>query len=73
MEIITAEMETLGAEMVDGKWNYNGEPVVLTALIRNEDERRDIGDYVSYLLEDIGFTIESDYRKGSRGSSLLPA
>ena len=49
VEIIGAEMEALGAEMVDDKWNYNGEPVVLTGLIRVEDERLDIGDYVSNL------------------------
>ncbi|MGC9356377.1 MAG: ABC transporter substrate-binding protein, partial [Anaerolineae bacterium] len=55
-EVITAEMENLGAEMVDGVWQYNGEPVELIGLIRNEDERLEIGDYVANILEDIGFT-----------------
>jgi peptide/nickel transport system substrate-binding protein len=58
VEIITAEMEAMGAEMVDGKWQYNGEPVVVVALIRVEDERLEIGHYVSNLLEDIGFTVD---------------
>jgi peptide/nickel transport system substrate-binding protein len=68
VEVIGAEMEALGAEMVDGKWNYNGEPVVLIGLIRVEDERLDIGDYVSNLLEDIGFTVERDYKTSAEAS-----
>ncbi len=68
VEVITAEMEALGAEMVDGKWNYNGAPVVLTALIRTEDERLEIGDYISNLLEDIGFTVQRDYRTSAEAS-----
>jgi peptide/nickel transport system substrate-binding protein len=61
VEVISAEMEALGATLVDGKWTYKDEPVVLTALIRVEDERREIGDYVSNLLEDIGFTVQREY------------
>ena len=68
VEVITAEMEALGAELVDGVWNYNGEPVVLTGLIRTEDERLEIGDYVSNLLEDIGFTVERDYKTSAEAS-----
>jgi peptide/nickel transport system substrate-binding protein len=68
VEVINAEMEALGAEMVDGKWNYNGEPVVLIALIRVEDERLEIGDYVSNLLEDIGFTVQRDYKTSAEAS-----
>jgi peptide/nickel transport system substrate-binding protein len=68
VEVITAEMEAMGAEMVDGKWTYNGEPVVLIGLIRTEDERLEIGDYVSNLLEDIGFTVERDYKTSAEAS-----
>jgi peptide/nickel transport system substrate-binding protein len=68
VEVINAEMEALGAEMVDGKWSYNGEPVVLIGLIRVEDERLEIGDYVSNLLEDIGFTVERDYKTSAEAS-----
>jgi peptide/nickel transport system substrate-binding protein len=67
-EIITAEMEAMGAEMVDGKWTYNGEPVVIIALIRVEDERLEIGDYIANLLEDIGFTVQRDYRTSAEAS-----
>ncbi len=68
VEVITAEMEALGATMADGQWTYNGEPVVLTALIRVEDERLEIGDYVSNLLEDIGFTVQRDYKTSAEAS-----
>jgi peptide/nickel transport system substrate-binding protein len=68
-EQITAEMESLGAELVDGKWTYNGEPVVITALIRVEDERLEIGDYVSNQLEDLGFEVFRDYKTSAEASA----
>jgi peptide/nickel transport system substrate-binding protein len=57
-EIITAEMEGMGAELVDGKWTFNGEPITLTFLIRVEDTRLAIGNYVATQLENMGFTVE---------------
>ena len=69
VEVIDAEMEALGAvKGDDGKWQYNGEPVVLTGLIRVEDERLEIGDYVSNLFEDIGFTVMRDYKTSAEAS-----
>ncbi len=69
VEVITEEMEALGAEMVDGVWQYNGQPVDVIALIRVEDERLEIGDYVSNLLEDIGFTVTRDYKTSAEAST----
>lgn len=69
VEVITAEMEAMGAEMVDGKWTYNGEPVVITALIRVEDERLEIGHYVANLLEDIGFTVDRQEKTSAEAST----
>ena len=69
-EVISAEMEKLGATLVDGKWQYNGAPVTLIGLIRVEDERRDVGDYVANQLEDIGFTVTRDYKTGSEASPI---
>ncbi len=68
-EQITAEMEGLGAVLTDGKWTYNGEPVVITALIRVEDERLEIGDYVSNQLEDLGFEVFRDYKTSAEASA----
>jgi len=69
---IDAEMTNMGAEMVDGKWNYNGEPVTLVFLIRSDGDgtRRLIGDYVSNQLEDIGFTVDRQYKTSSEASPI---
>ncbi len=67
--IVTEEMEALGAEMVDGAWQYNGEPVELIGLIRVEDERTEIGDYVANQLEDLGFTVTRDYKTSSEAAA----
>ncbi|MBM3190145.1 MAG: ABC transporter substrate-binding protein, partial [Chloroflexi bacterium] len=68
--VITAEMEKLGAILTDGKWTYKGEPVNLIVLIRTEDERRDIGDYVANQLEDIGLTTTRDYKTSAEASPI---
>jgi peptide/nickel transport system substrate-binding protein len=68
-QVITERMEALGAELVDGMWQYDGEPVELIGLIRVEDERKEIGDYVSNLLEDLGFTVVRDYKTSAEAST----
>lgn len=71
-EVITAEMEKLGATKVDGKWTYNGEPVTLIFIIRNDGDgtRKVIGDYVSAQLEKIGFTVDRQYKTSSEASPI---
>ncbi len=71
-EVIDAEMATMGAEMVDGKWNYKGEPVTLIFVIRSDSDgtRKPIGDYVSAQLETLGFTIDRQYKTGSEASPI---
>jgi len=69
-EEIGAEMEVLGASLVDGVWTYNDEPITLIAIIRTEDERLQIGDYVSNQLESIGFTVDRQYRTSSEASPI---
>jgi peptide/nickel transport system substrate-binding protein len=66
--VIAEEMGNMGATLAGGKWQYQGRPVTLTFLIRNEDERRPIGDYISGLLEGVGFTVDRRYgRSGELG------
>jgi len=60
-QLIKPEMEAMGAELVDDKWMYNGEPVTIKFIIRVEDERRDWGDTIASLLEEIGFTVDRAY------------
>lgn len=69
-EVVTEEMLKLGAELVNGVWHYDGEPVVLTGVIRIEDERMAIGDYFSKQLEDIGFTVERLYKESAEASPI---
>ncbi len=69
-EIISAEMEKLGATLVGGKWQFDGAPVEISILIRVEDERRAIGDYVGNQLEDIGFTVIRDYKTAAEASPI---
>jgi peptide/nickel transport system substrate-binding protein len=67
---IATEMEALGATLVNGKWNHNGAPVELIVLIRTEDDRKAIGDYVASQLEDIGFTVTRDYKTSAEASPI---
>ncbi|MCS7220857.1 MAG: ABC transporter substrate-binding protein [Anaerolineae bacterium] len=69
-EVITAEMEAMGAELVGGVWSYNGEPINLIFLIRVEDRRRMIGDYIASQLEAIGFKVDRQYKTGAEASPL---
>jgi peptide/nickel transport system substrate-binding protein len=70
-DIITTEMEGMGATMgSDGKWQYNGSPITLVELIRTEDQRREIGDYVANQLESIGFTVDRQYKTSSEASAI---
>lgn len=69
-EIVTAEMEGMGAELVDGVWNWNGEPITLINLIRIEDARLEIGNYFANQLEEMGFLTERIERVSSELSPL---
>jgi peptide/nickel transport system substrate-binding protein len=69
-EIISARMESLGATKENDKWTFNGEPVVLIMLIRVEDNRRPIGDYVANQLESIGFTVDRQYKTRTEASPI---
>jgi peptide/nickel transport system substrate-binding protein len=64
-------MEAMGAtKNADGKWEFNGAPVTLIFIIRTEDQRTAIGDYVSNQLESIGFTVDRQYKARSEASPI---
>ncbi|MEM0049769.1 MAG: ABC transporter substrate-binding protein [Candidatus Bathyarchaeia archaeon] len=69
-EIITEEMIKLGAELKEGKWYYKGEPVIIIFIIRVEDQRRMIGDYVASQLEKIGFTVDRQYKTSREAAPI---
>lgn len=68
--VITREMEKLGATLERNRWVHDGSPVRLTVLIRTEDERRRVGDYMANILEDIGFQVERLYRSAEEASRI---
>jgi len=61
IQVIHDAMIANGAELVDGKWYYGGEPVVIMGAIRTEDERKQLGDYLCDRLELAGFTCDRHY------------
>lgn len=68
--IVVAEMEKLGATLEDGKWYYRGRLVVVKVLIRNEDERRAIGQYFANQLEQLGFSVTRILKSGAEASPI---
>ncbi len=69
-EVIHREMHALGATLRNGRWEHDGAPVRLTILIRTDDERLRIGDYVANQFEDIGFSVERLYRAADEASRI---
>lgn len=69
---IATEMLTLGATVVGEHWYYNGEPVTLIFIIRNDGDgsRLLIGDYVADQLELLGFTVDRQYKTSSQASPI---
>jgi peptide/nickel transport system substrate-binding protein len=72
-EVIVAEMEAMGATVgADGKFMFNGAPVSLIFLIRNDGDgtRLIMGNYFASQMEQVGFTIERQEKKSSELSPL---
>ncbi len=69
-QIITTEMQAMGAVLVNGKWHYNGSPITLIFLIRTEDVRKPIGNYVATQLESAGFIVDRQYKTRSEASPI---
>ncbi|HUG35547.1 MAG TPA: ABC transporter substrate-binding protein, partial [Candidatus Limnocylindrales bacterium] len=69
-DVIAREMERLGAGLEGGRWTFEGAPVRIIVLIRAEDERKRVGDYVANLLEDAGFRTERLYRTAEEASRI---
>jgi len=61
-EIISHELEEVGAEKIDGHWYYDGEQIEITFFIRSDDPvRKSIGGILSSELEKIGFKVNKDF------------
>lgn len=69
-QIISQEMSALGATLVNSIWHYAGDPVEIILLIRIEDDRLQIGDYVGDQLEEMGFVTIREYKTSSEASPI---
>jgi peptide/nickel transport system substrate-binding protein len=72
-EVVDAEMPTMGATKgADGKWAFNGKPITLIFLIRNDGDgtRLPQGEYFAQQLETLGFTVDRQAKKSSELSPL---
>jgi peptide/nickel transport system substrate-binding protein len=70
--IITAEMEALGAyiDAGTGTWFHDGSEIEVSLLIRVEDERLAMGDYLGAQLEDLNFKVIYDYKTSAEAAPL---
>jgi len=56
--VMSQEMDKLGAVLVDGKWQYQGEPVEIIIVIRSDlPPYPQAGHYIADLIEDLGFVV----------------
>ena len=61
-QLITKELEKVGAEKIDGTWYHDGKQVEITFFIRSDDPvRKSIGEILSSELEKIGFKVNKDF------------
>lgn len=71
--VVDAEMPGMGATKgTDGKWQFNGKPLTLTFLIRNDGDgtRLPQGEYFAQQLEALGFTVDRQEKKSSELSPI---
>ncbi len=68
--IIREELQAMGAELKNGRWHYRGAEMEIRILIRTEDARRELGDYVANLMETLGFRVQRMYRTAGEASRI---
>lgn len=69
--VIFEEMQKLGAVLKDGVWNYQGKPVKVVLVVRTEDQRKSIGDYVAKQLRSLSLEVEVLYKTAREASPLV--
>jgi len=71
--IIAERMEALGATLNDeGKWEKDGEPVVIHFIIRQDLwKNKEIGDMFANELENAGFTVDRMYKTRDEAAPIV--
>jgi len=70
VRVMSDELNAMGAEQIDGQWQHNGLPLTVKVLIRIEDQRRLVGDYIADLFHALGFTVDRLYRSADEASRV---
>jgi peptide/nickel transport system substrate-binding protein len=71
-KLISKSLTEAGATKQSGQWMFNGSPVVLRILIRNDDaQRRSMGELVASELQKLGFTIQKDFGDLNKANTIV--
>ena len=61
-----------GAANEDGKWTFNGNPITIKVLIRQDDSQKEsMGQLVASELEKIGFSIQREYGDLNKANTVV--
>ena len=61
-QIITEQLQNIGAQKINDVWHYQNEPIEITFFIRSDDPaRKAIGEILSSKLESIGFIVNKEF------------
>jgi len=70
--MITEALTAAGATKENGKWMYKSNPITIKIMIRQDDaSRAAMGELLSSLLEEIGFTIQKDYGDLNKATTVV--
>jgi peptide/nickel transport system substrate-binding protein len=72
--MISSAMTAAGATNNNGKWEFNGSPVTVKILIRQDDVKKEsMGELLASELEKIGFTVLRDYGDLNKANTVVYA
>jgi peptide/nickel transport system substrate-binding protein len=70
--IISGAMTAAGATNNNGKWEFNGNPVAIKVLIRQDDvHKQSMGELMASELEKIGFSIQREYGDLNKANTVV--
>jgi peptide/nickel transport system substrate-binding protein len=70
--MISEAMTGAGATNQDGKWIFNGSPVTIKILIRQDDvAKKSMGELLAAELEKIGFIVQRDYGDLNKANTVV--
>jgi peptide/nickel transport system substrate-binding protein len=70
--IISGAMTAAGATNNNGKWEFNGNPVAIKVLIRQDDVHKEsMGELMASELEKIGFSIQREYGDLNKANTVV--